>query len=211
MARMSRTDLRWVNNYQIAFSTECDESNLNNLISWQGRALIPFKFSLNTACLVGNDQVRFLARLHGQCEIHGWVDGPNRAWLANLITVGRQSGLYRSDVGWESVVELLTSRDDEPVVMSDSTTNQFPDPDVADWSPAVDESGEQIDDDEWYKLSEKEQWRLAMTGLRRKRGLEITPDGFASFRFGDGLTVLDLLAQDWIKRLSDAQRKMERG
>src|SRR5690606_31251558 len=44
--------------------------------------------SLNTALDTGSDALRLLARLHGQCELHCWVDGPNRAWLADIIVAG---------------------------------------------------------------------------------------------------------------------------
>jgi hypothetical protein len=44
--------------------------------------------------------VRFLARLHGQCEVHGWVAGKNRAWLADIIETGRETAILRDDMGW---------------------------------------------------------------------------------------------------------------
>ncbi|GAA4304598.1 hypothetical protein GCM10023178_11830 [Actinomadura luteofluorescens] len=37
--------------------------------------------------------MRFLARLHAQCELHGYVEGPNRAWLADVIDQGPAAGV----------------------------------------------------------------------------------------------------------------------
>src|SRR5580765_4749066 len=44
-----------------------------------------FEATLNTAVAMGSDPIRLLAKLHGQCEIHAYVEGPNRAWLADII------------------------------------------------------------------------------------------------------------------------------
>lgn len=192
----------WRTWFETAFTVDDGDPN-GSLLVWQGLPLDSFTLQLNTAQVIGNDQVRFLARLHGQCEVHGWVDGPNRAWLAGLINVGVSNGLYRDGAGWDKVAALLRDRDDEPVVMSYSVCDSFPAESVADWSPTLDADGEPVNDDEWYELAEDERWRLAMAGLRTGRGrLELSPVGFASYYFGDGLSVLDLLAQDWETRLT---------
>lgn len=47
-----------------------------------GRQWDPFRLQMNTALQFGSDDIRLAARVHGQCEVHGWVAGPNRAWLA---------------------------------------------------------------------------------------------------------------------------------
>lgn len=91
-----------------------------------GNAVSVFTVTLNTAWDLGNDQVRLLARLHGQCEIHCWVDGPNRRWLSEIIRAGRKTNVLRSGQGWEAVANLLDSRDDGPVVCSYSVCEMFP-------------------------------------------------------------------------------------
>lgn len=85
-----------------------------------------FTVGLDTCLTVGSDVVKFMARLHGQCEIHGYVEGPNRRWLADIVDQGLDDGLLRRESGWESVVKLLLSADDKPVVTSYSVCDGFP-------------------------------------------------------------------------------------
>lgn len=163
-----------------------------------GERVSAFVVSLNTAIVLGSRPVKLLARIHGQCEIHAWVDGPNRAWLADIIEEGRKSGILRADRGWEGVVELLHQRDDEAVVTSYSVCEQFPSPP---------ESWEYRDEDEeegyfgpdgqmWHAMNHEEQWKAAMGELRERSGnLELEPDGFDDFWFGDNkerITMFDI-------------------
>jgi hypothetical protein len=120
-------------------------------LKWKGQPLQAFSLILNTACQVGSDAVKLAARLHGQCELHAWVDGPNRAWLADIIQAGLHSGVFRkgiwyqdvpngpkdkwSDQGWGDVIALLRERDDEPVVTSYSVTDRFPNRSLTTWNP----------------------------------------------------------------------------
>lgn len=153
-----------------------------------------FTAALNTALDIGSDPVKLMARLHGQCEIHAYVEGPNRAWLADIIDGGRRIGVLRANMGWESVVTLLQSRDDGPVVTSYSVTEQFPNPGVADFhAPETDD--EDADEYEaWEALPVEERWSLALAGIRSERGLELKPDVWNDFYFGDGTNGYDLLA-----------------
>lgn len=139
--------------------------------------------ALNTLLATGSDPMILSARLHGQCEIHAYVEGPNRAWLADIMEQGRAAAVFRPDAGWESVVSLLRRRDDEPVVMSDSSAESFP------MVPSL-----YADDEEWveawYQLPETEQWRQALEALRAGSwGLEMTPEHWTwpAFHFGDHL------------------------
>jgi hypothetical protein len=198
---------------------------------WRGRPIQSFALMMNTALAVGNNAVRLAARLHGQCEIHTWVDGPNRAWLADVMQTGLDHGIFRSgfwfedgpggprrwsDQGWESVITLLRARDDEPVVTSYSVTESFPHSSIGDWMPAwpegvlrdwdaLSEDDKQARSDrqeQWYDLDDPEQWRISMAGLREDSGgLELKPDGWDSFVFRHGLSVLDLFAHDRDERL----------
>ncbi len=105
---------------------------------------------LNTALVAGSDPIRLAAKIRGWCEVHAWVEGPDRKWLAGVIDEGLQAGLYRagmwyvdgpcdgpasqhpdrkwSSQGWEEVQDLLRESDDGPVVMSYSVCDQFPNP-----------------------------------------------------------------------------------
>ena len=180
---------------------------------------------LNTALAAGSDPVRLAAKVHGWCETHCWVEGPDRAWMAGLIDRGLKAGLYRaglwyepapgaekkwSSQGWEEVTALLRARDDEPVVLSYSVCDQFPNPDVG-WMPPWPEgvprrwdalTEEQLQqrrqrDEEWADLDDAERWRIAMDGLRAERPwARLAPDTLADVTFGPPVTVYDLLAPD---------------
>lgn len=172
---------------------------------YQDRQVPRFDTALNTALALGNDSVKLMARLHAQCEIHCYVEAPNRAWLASIMQRGRASKLYRANQGWESVIALLLSRDDGPVVCSYSVCEGFPNAGVAYeaglWQPDEDEDGE-VTYDAWYNLPTTEQWRLAVAALRQNPGgLELTPATWADYYFADGVTGLDLRA--WIDQPLD--------
>lgn len=135
----------------------------------EGRNISMFSMALNTAYMMGNNTMKLCARLHGQCEIHCYVEGPNRAWLADMIEAGRKQKIFRSEQGWEKTLELLRSSDTKPVVTSYSVTEQFPNAGVAIegdlWEAEIDEQGYQ-NWDKWYDLPREEQWRLALAALR---------------------------------------------
>jgi hypothetical protein len=160
----------------------------NDILLVEGERVDCFSAALNTAYVTGSDAVKLMARLHGQCELHAYVEGPNRAWLASMIERGRETHVLRPNMGWEVAVGLLRSRDDCPVVTSYSVCEQFPNAHVAGYVPLIDkESGEQ-DWDAWYDLPEGEQWQRALEGLRAGGvGLELKPDDWQTFHFRDGV------------------------
>jgi hypothetical protein len=147
----------WLGPWVQSFTTALNVGFRDGLLSWRGKPIDPFALRLNTALKYGNDTVRLAARLHGQCEIHCFVEGVSRAWLAGLITDGLDAGIFRegqwfvdgpsrgpaiwhpqrkwSDEGWRDVVKLLLDRDDEPVVCSYSVCDQFPNAEAAGWMP----------------------------------------------------------------------------
>lgn len=142
----------------------------------------PFTAALNTALRIGGDAVKLMARLHGQCEVHAYVEGPNRAWLANIMERGREWKIFRPRQGWETVIQLLRERDDCPVVTSYSVCQQFPNPSIAGWRD--DREG-----DAFYELPHDERWSRALNGLRTSGGgLEMRPDTWTEFFFGDGVS-----------------------
>ena len=47
-----------------------------------------FSVVLNTALEAGNDVVKLMARIHGQCEIHCFVRKENIEWFADLLQKG---------------------------------------------------------------------------------------------------------------------------
>ena len=103
---------------------------------------------LNTALVAGSDPIRLAAKIHGWCEAHAWVDGPDREWMAGIIEDGLATGIYRRTLpapsgdtrpphtqGWEDVLGLLRESADGPVVMSYSVCDDFPNLGIADWAP----------------------------------------------------------------------------
>jgi hypothetical protein len=246
--RQDRRSPGWVPMWRDMFATAFRSGFYGEMFTWKGKDVDSFALRLNTALKYGNDTVRLAARLHGQCEIHCYVEGINRAWLAGLIVEGLSAGIFRegqwyedrngdrkwSDQGWRDVVKLLLDRDDEPVVCSYSVCDQFPNAEVASWTPppmpdgwapdwAASEAGRaewerdhpEVEDrrsyyeDEagslWYELPEAEQWRRALEGVRGgSGGLEISPTEFGKYYFAHGLDISDLLAPDYADRLDKA-------
>lgn len=160
-----------------------------------GEPVDVFSASLNTALIIGSDEIKLGARLHGQCEIHAYIEGSNRWWFANLIDSGRAIGVLRSDVGWESVMAHLRERDDEPIVTSYSVCEQFPNPHAANWKPAEVDDEDEVDWDAWYDIPLAEQWAQGMSVLRGSPLMEMKPDNWNSYFFGDGATGFTLLAK----------------
>lgn len=160
-----------------------------------GRTTTGFLASLNTAIVVGNDVVRLMARLHGQCEVHGWVAGKNRKWLSDIIADGCRVGLLREEEGWEAVVDLLRLSDEGDVVTSYSVCDSFPNPSLA--GIEYDEEADNEPWEEFSSLSADERWDRSFASIKSVGSLEWRPDDWASIRFGQGVTVLDMLTARW--------------
>lgn len=165
-------------------------STMGSKLIVDGEAIDTFTISLNTAIAIGGAPMRLLARLHGQCEIHCWVDGPNRKWLAGVMREGRESGLYRAAQGWEAVADLLDSRDDCPIVCSYSVCEQFPNFSSLPDDHALKLSHDDRRTDWFYDLPANEAWAACMGALRKAYSLEIRPDH--NIWFGGGHSVFTL-------------------
>jgi hypothetical protein len=184
--------------------------------------------NLNTALAAGSDPIRLAAKLAGWA--HCWIDGPDRAWAADIIDAGREGGMYRTGMGWEDIATMLRARDDEPVVTSHSVETSFPSIDLAGMSPpwpdgvprsweAYDalpeqvrrerEKAEERADEQWYELPKTEQWRLALAGLKQRRPwAQLSPATLGEIWFGATVTVYDLLADDREARVAAAANKI---
>lgn len=169
-----------------------------------GEMIDTFTAALNTAMLIGGDAIKLCARLHGQCEIHAWVEGPNRAWLAGIIRLARNANILRDDQGWEKLMEFLKSRDDEPVVTSYSVCDQFPNIDTSTWEPENDSDDAR---DKYWELSNEEQWRFGMEKLRQSPMMEMKPETWADYYWHYGRSGFDIRAAAWEKELE--QRKVK--
>lgn len=197
-----------------------------------GVALHTMDVGLNTALAAGSDPIKLAAKLHGYCELHAWVDGPDRAWLAGIMQEGLDIGLYRRGIwyskmpdgprdqwtpqGWEDVITLLRARDDEPVVTSYTVCDGFPNPEfgwMQPWPDGVPKTWDALSDEQqqertdrseaWYDLDHDERWRISMEALRSRPGGQLSPSTLAD-AFGPGVTVYDLLAQDRDERVRAA-------
>src|SRR6478672_9834445 len=83
-----------------------------------GKIVPGFAAILNTALAIGNRPLNLAARIHGQCEMHCFAEGKNRAWMAEIIEEGLRNGLYRADdsyAGWEPIRTFLLSESESPV------------------------------------------------------------------------------------------------
>lgn len=140
-----------------------------------------FEAALNTAMLFGPVMTVF-AMLHGGCEIHAYVEGPDRAWLADIIDQGRATDMMRPDMGWEDVRTLLRARDDQPVVTSFSVTESFPGMHAAGWK------WDERNETRWRNLTDEQRWEKSIDGLRKPGvdwGVKMGPE---SSWFGIGTT-----------------------
>jgi len=227
---------QWRQSVEISLSASLGEGRL----TWHGKPIDTFSLVLNTAARAGGNALKLAARIHGQCEIHCYAEGADRAWLAGIIDEGLETGVFRRGTGhgreesWEHVAAFLRERDDEPVVLSYSVCDQFPSrweagwepppgtdlrpswADPGDWATMGAEEREKYHqagrDECWGELETGERWRIAMDALRRKGGgLRLDPAGWGDFYFGHGLSVFDILAADFEERLSAALLGKENG
>ena len=156
-----------------------------------GQKVPVFDVALNTALVIGSDPIKLLARLHAQCEIHAYVEGPNREWLADIIHDGRKSSILRPNMGWEAVEELLRLRNDEPVVTSYSVTERFPNRFVS--SFILNDDSDDDPDDQWYALPDADRWELGLERLRQNHWLELRPNFWCGYYFSDAHTGFRLM------------------
>lgn len=177
------------------------------ILWWKGRALNSFSIQLNTVLRLGSDAVKLAARLHGQCEVHAWVAPRNRTWLAQIIEEGLRtrvlryaiaatsesdpSKIERYSMNWERVVETLRAVDIEgPIVTSYSVTEQFPNASLA-----------SVEGDAYYDLDPGEAWDRAFANIDKTT--ELKPDGWNEYVFGDGISVLDIVSDDYEEILDE--------
>jgi len=150
------------------------------VFAWKGRPLSSVDLTANTVLAAGSDPLRLAVKIHLLCEVHGYVMGYHRGWLADLIEEGYEEGLYRKgfrradpehamdeligkevapehmivqSMGWPELVAKLREGRSGPVVMSYSVTEGFPNSSVANWLPPWPKGVEK----DWNALSEDQQ------------------------------------------------------
>lgn len=185
-------------------------------IEVDGVACSLFSIKLNTALALGGDAVKLLARIHSQCELHGWVSEENAPWLAEIIEQGLEHGILRSDQGWDSVVELLKNPGSD-VVMSYSVCDSFPHPRLLDAPEGLEEEVEGPDGEFTYPQEEWEEqqygsptlWDDCMEVLNTKfkdYHLEMSPETWQDFHYR-GPTGFGLMR--WLRSKVDLKARVD--
>lgn len=154
-----------------------------------------FNLGANTALVTGSDPIKFMARMHYQCEIHTWVDGPNRAWLADIIKQGLATSIMRHGMGWTEVIKLFESSNKGEVVTSFSTCEGFP------------SRLRSMPEARWYDLPREKRWDLGIRKLRKKKWLEMKPDDWNTFYFDNGINAYDMRALAYEMYQMEQERK----
>lgn len=136
---------------------------------WSAGGGSDFTERLGWACLIGNDQTKLLAHVHGQCEIHGWVHPDDGEWFAEIVERAVADGLLGFDDrgghygSWQDVADLAR-RSATPMVSAYSVCDPWPDQyAIAEYRPdlwALDEDGESF-----WELPEEERNRIADEAL----------------------------------------------
>ena len=142
-----------------------------------------FGIALNTSIVMGSSQIKLFALINGLCELHGYIEGHNRKWVASIIKQGLNSSMYRKGMGWDKLINMLESNDHMPVVMSYSVCDGFPNMHTAGYENR----------DEWYRLSNQDRWKYSMDELRdNSKWLEIKPNNFDNYYFDTGINSYDV-------------------
>ena len=169
-------------------------------ITWEGKIVDPFPWQLNTAYQLGADFVKLAVRIHGQCEIHAFVEYENAEWLSDIIQEGLKHSFFR-DPNWNDVCDLLVNAEG-PVVTSYSVTDSFPNINVIDRKKVPGKYIKVGDDGDWfYDLPDELQWEACISGIRKEKGLEIKPKGWDDFYFGTNLNAIKI-----VKKLLEDQK-----
>lgn len=174
----------------------------------------------NTTLAAGNDILRLATKLYGWAASHTWIAEEHREWAADLIQSGLDQGIYRAglwstdqrnqrvwlDTGWADVIALLRGGPG-PVVLSTSTDDPFPNPDLETWMSVlpddVTHTAEQRRTvrqrryEEWGQLTNAQCWEAGMAYLTEYVPyLQLSPNNLATNTFGPAVTVFDLLSAE---------------
>lgn len=164
-----------------------------------------FGVMLNTAYCMGSGPVKLMARIHGQCEVHGYIRGESRSWVANIIALGRGYGIYREQEGWEEVMDMLRSNSTRTVVTSYSVCDIFPCPYELQSNQGLEEDEREHYAEWFYSLPKEEQWQIGLGELYEQPLLEITPENWEGYYFDTGLTAFDWM--NWVHEAGAKERE----
>lgn len=141
------------------------------------------------------DVMSFANKIDRDGEIYCWIEGRDKKWFASVVEkiikatpadeprksrgpddmLAKMEEAYRQEMarrgeklpGWESVLDVFTQNDTDPVVISYSVSGHFPSAEFApsDWRRDLKRDARY---DAFAELPAAEQWELAMPELRRK-------------------------------------------
>lgn len=138
--------------------------------------------------------------LHSGCEAHGWVDGPDRAWLADRYAAALEAGIGRDPARWDAVIALLRESSSEPVVTS--FYNDFPSQhlvvssgvwsEIAELATAAEtDAAAEIElEGRWNDLTDAQRWDLGIRALRA------TPAGAGEIQWSPAMFATNGIAHE---------------
>lgn len=146
---------------------------------------------LNTILAMDSDIMSFMVKVDGTCESHGWFPDRDHNHFAAIMRQGLDRHILRSNRGWDAVIDMFEADLNEPIVMSYSVTNGFPNDEIC----GVMEK----DVDEWYEThSQAQQWDASMAALRKLPYLEISGQTLNEQWFLDASTLWDAMeSPEW--------------
>ena len=144
-----------------------------------------YPFCLNTAIIAGDIVIKLLARFEGQCEKHCWFPKSMFEWVANKLESGRTRKILRPDMGWENVIGMLRTSEDEECVLSFSGTDSFP-------THAIIPDAERA---AYNSMSSSQQWDRGMLHLREIMP-EITIFSLETDLFTPEISAFDILEEE---------------
>ena len=205
----------WCSTYRLFFSYEDD------MIQYRGHPVGSTGLTFNTVLELGSGPMKLAARFAGQSYSHCWIPGPDRGWVADLITDGLVSDVFRHKIkvtdpspiipnatvetyhhtGWTDVIELLRETGRGPVVLSVSTADGFLDS----WAADIGLLSSDYEEIQGQPNGNDQLWDLAEGWLaNRRQGHKISEAEFGEYRFDHRLSVWDVLATDYEDRLERA-------
>ena len=161
-------------------------------LDFRGQEIEIFALALNTMLIVGSDVVKLGARLHGQCELHAYIEQDDREWVASVIENGRAQGFLRPGMGWEELVHFLKDIEGNsgPLDTSYRVTRGFPSYSLISSFPieAEKQSEWAALSDTWNDSPSEKKWADTVPILRtKKKWLQITPTNWNEFVFVHGM------------------------
>lgn len=169
------------------------------VVSYRDEKVSVWHLQLNTMLLLGNPVMQFMGRVHGQCEVHAYIERADFDAFRGLLFDGLNRGLLRKGMGWEKLDYALSRcaqptgdldnlETDSPLVMSYSVSESFPPS-----PPALSEELAEA----WHEQPRAVRWRDALKRIREPElGLRLDFDHLdrptGTFGFGAGRTGYDV-------------------